>query len=452
MCAAFALFSLPRASTAAPPFSPVTLVVFGDSLTDEYAPYGYGVAARNWVENLAANRSTQVSFGPYSPTPWDAVRNTGYAFNFATSGATATDLPGQVNTLLAYPQAVAGADAVVILVGANDISVAARNGLFLGGIDQKLQAATDQVIAATANAVATLRTVRPGLPIVLVSTPDVSQTPLVQFLAFGNTQLLSSVAAATVSLNARQASLAAAAGLAFVDGESLQYAALVNPDIIAGLSIDGFSAGTSPEDAFVPDGFHPNTALQALLANAIIEQLDRFYPRAITPLTDPEIVQYAVSLTPLPAVRVDPAKPRYRLYDPASRTHFSTTSLAEYADLAANGGWFAEGAGYTLPTAGYTIDGVPAVPLFRLYVRPTGGHLWTPNPDEYNTLRANTATFVDEGVDGYIFPSPVTSSQPLFRLYLATIRGHLWTTDANEYAVLPSVGWVQEGVTGYVLP
>ena len=42
---------------------------------------------------------------------------------------------------------------------------------------------------------------------------------------------------------------------------------------------------------------------------------------------------------------------------------------------------------------------------------------------------------------------------PLYRLRFGSglPRQH-WTTDLNEYNTLPTRGWVQEGIVGYILP
>jgi hypothetical protein len=46
----------------------------------------------------------------------------------------------------------------------------------------------------------------------------------------------------------------------------------------------------------------------------------------------------------------------------------------------------------------------------------------------------------------------VTGSVPLYRLYHTGVQVHHWTTDGGENAYLQSVGWVGEGIAGYVLP
>src|SRR5436189_293509 len=71
--------------------------VLGDSYSDEYQFYGPDRStARNWVEQLA--QDSNVSFGAFSATDPAGPRNAGFEYNFATSGATSTDMmtSGQV--------------------------------------------------------------------------------------------------------------------------------------------------------------------------------------------------------------------------------------------------------------------------------------------------------------------------------------------------------------------
>jgi hypothetical protein len=72
----------------------------GDSLTDEYLAGATGdraalnLAAKSWVEILAQTRSTDFNFGAYKSDPkntWGGSRDTGYEYNYAKSGAVASD-------------------------------------------------------------------------------------------------------------------------------------------------------------------------------------------------------------------------------------------------------------------------------------------------------------------------------------------------------------------------
>ena len=142
---------------------------------------------------------------------------------------------------------------------------------------------------------------------------------------------------------------------------------------------------------------------------------------------------------------------RYRLYHDGTKEHLYTTDANEYSVLATRG-WLAEGAIYQLYPGAGSLNGVVAVPFYRLYNRVSLQHHWTTDANEYNVL--GQGDWTKEGVDGYILPSNATGSIPVYRLYLNAFGGlHLWTTDLNEKNVLStSRGWVFEGVAGYVMP
>lgn len=78
----------------------INMGMAGDSLTDEYlasAPgdqSGLNLAAKSWVQILAQTRSANFNFGAYKPDPlnnWGGTRDTGYEYNYAKSGAVASN-------------------------------------------------------------------------------------------------------------------------------------------------------------------------------------------------------------------------------------------------------------------------------------------------------------------------------------------------------------------------
>jgi uncharacterized protein (DUF1800 family) len=142
---------------------------------------------------------------------------------------------------------------------------------------------------------------------------------------------------------------------------------------------------------------------------------------------------------------------RYRLYSDVTKEHLYTTDTNEYSVLATRG-WVAEGPIYKLYQGAGSLNGVAAVPFYRLYNQISYQHHWTTDANEYNVL--GQGDWIREGIDGYILPSSVSGSMPVYRLYLNAFGGlHLWTTDLNEKNTLTtSRGWVDEGVAGYVVP
>jgi hypothetical protein len=94
----------------------------GDSLTDEYLAGANGdraalnLAAKSWVEILAQTRGADFNFGAYKSDPnnnWGGSRDTGYEYNYAKSGAVASDatrmlIGTNVNSPLKFPITASG--------------------------------------------------------------------------------------------------------------------------------------------------------------------------------------------------------------------------------------------------------------------------------------------------------------------------------------------------------
>jgi hypothetical protein len=148
---------------------------------------------------------------------------------------------------------------------------------------------------------------------------------------------------------------------------------------------------------------------------------------------------------------------RYRVYNPDTLEHLYTTSAFEYAYLSNQVdpsccGWKPEGPIYMVFSAPVSYGGVAVVPYYRLYNPYSYQHHWTTDEVEYAFLP--TYGWKQEGLDGYVLPAQASGSIPLYRLYLNAAGGlHLWTTDSNEVSYLTTnAGWVYEGVSGYVIP
>ena len=140
---------------------------------------------------------------------------------------------------------------------------------------------------------------------------------------------------------------------------------------------------------------------------------------------------------------------RYRLYNPNNFHHHYTTDANEYNALETLG-WIQEGAGCYLYEEIVTIDSVDAVPYYRLYNPNSFEHHWTTDANEYRVL--STIGWTQEGADGFVFASQVSSSEPLYRLYNPNDGLHHWTMDTNERDVLIGRGFIDEGIACYVFP
>jgi Repeat of unknown function (DUF5648)/Regulator of chromosome condensation (RCC1) repeat len=167
-----------------------------------------------------------------------------------------------------------------------------------------------------------------------------------------------------------------------------------------------------------------------------------------------------LSLSPViePAAAVN----RYRLSVTPTQGHLFTTDSNEYDALTqpVNGTYIAEGIDHKVYKEAVIKDGQSTVPYYRLYLKGIRQHFWTTDANEYNTLRPQTSSIGDEGIDGYLFlKAGVAGTVPLYRMVLNGTAIHHWTTDANEFRFLIANGWLAEGgvgnpngVTGYVEP
>jgi Zn-dependent metalloprotease len=152
--------------------------------------------------------------------------------------------------------------------------------------------------------------------------------------------------------------------------------------------------------------------------------------------------------------RSGPATPtlvnRYRLYSDITKEHHYTTDLNEYNTLG-TWGWVQEGVAHQVYLTNDPVFGQVPVPLYRLYHEGIQQHHWTTDANENAVLPSYGWT--QEGIDGYILASEVSGvTTPLYRLAYAFLPLHLWTTDLNEYTVLATMGWIQEGIAGHVVP
>lgn len=309
------------------------------------------VAAWNWVQTLAAARSADIDFGIYKPSPlnnWGGSRDTGYEYNWAKSGAVAADqtrmnvigfgslpvtvfgsdyLSTQITGLAS--QITAGQiDTVFVGAGANDFyfrtnwldGAGNATPIELGSLNlpQMTTEITNGILYAVDAALAA------GNVQVLVARVHVRDE------AFTDARSLAITAAAeNVNINlvaAVATRQALGKSIAMVDlwewgtdpldphkrnpdgsltiGDLIITNTAASADIADGDMATAGTPGTSttlcnslgycatpmhPTHFTSEDGLHPNTAIQALLANEVIQALNTHFSAGIAPLTDAEI-------------------------------------------------------------------------------------------------------------------------------------------------------------------
>ncbi|HFI0394172.1 TPA: excalibur calcium-binding domain-containing protein [Streptococcus suis] len=131
--------------------------------------------------------------------------------------------------------------------------------------------------------------------------------------------------------------------------------------------------------------------------------------------------------------------PIYRLYNRQNGEHLYTTDANEKDVLYNQHGWGYEGIGWNAPDTG--------TPVYRLYNAGLQNHLYTSDTNEVAVLTAKHGWTSDNNGQPVFYSG---GTVPIYRVYNFKLRGlHHWTTDLNEYNVLPSHGWSQEGVKFY---
>jgi lysophospholipase L1-like esterase len=294
--------ALPHRTATATAAAAVTIGALGDSYTDEYRFYPPDRSqARNWVEILAATR--RVSFGAFGTASRGEPRNQGFAFNWARSDATSSNMIANQVPGLAAQVAQGQVGYVSIFIGGNDFLFFLRdvqNGTLPSGQALSVLAQVEAQAAANfTTAVKALLAASPTVRLVVFTVPDVSELPVVQILATTPTEQ-AVVAAAGQAIGEYNATIqAVAAGdsrIALIDlaGQSAELAQLAGGSVPFGnTTINLTTPGDDYHHFFLADGIHVGTVGQGLIANDVVTAIDTSFQGKIAPLTPQQIVNFA---------------------------------------------------------------------------------------------------------------------------------------------------------------
>ena len=143
-----------------------------------------------------------------------------------------------------------------------------------------------------AQAVQSIEMNTPNFPIVLITTPNVAFTP--DAISLNNTLnnlipsmpniLLNTLNSTASAITKSLTQLTTNPNVHLIDLDNLFSNFVANP-VFDGVYIDPNVGGPYFNDLFVGDDFHPGTIGQAILANAIVGEIDQIFPGAITPLS-----------------------------------------------------------------------------------------------------------------------------------------------------------------------
>jgi lysophospholipase L1-like esterase len=289
------------------PAPAASLGVMGDSLSDEYEEESYGSYAENWVEQLELHAG--IDLGPTASEAgepggsWGEPRRSGYEYNWARSGASSeTLLSGGQHTGLAAGVVSEGIEYAVLAIGANDFhpTGAAYSNIYNGSWSSAtIQSYVDQRLA---NIEAALDVVLPtGVKLVLVNAPDYGIAPAV-WSYYSDPVKRQQVADVIAQMNAGILQIAQRRRLVMVDMAGAVVAIFgehASPNTtlsIGNVSIDlqqsDTSGGGNPTAGFVHDGVHPNTTLQGIIANAVMEALNIAYGADLTLFSEAQILAH----------------------------------------------------------------------------------------------------------------------------------------------------------------
>lgn len=289
--------------------SPLRLGIIGDSGADEYQGTDnrggtYHPVTLNWVEQLVKNRGVNTGGWGNYPEP----RRTGFAYNWARSGATAASLIAQgQHTGLAAQAAAGQIDVVLIAIGSNDFAPYRSDGyepIYNGTINgTALTIKLNALVSSVTTAVDTIQRAR-ALPVFLMTIPNWNGTPLIlSDPRFDDPIKRQRVADAISAANAGLITMAYARGIQIIDTQAVYnqlVSRLVNGQLmVGGVAIQMFSSGDEPHNGLLGDHIHGGTVLEAMFANRLIEAFNSARPSSLAPLSDTEmLINAGLGLTP----------------------------------------------------------------------------------------------------------------------------------------------------------
>ena len=143
--------------------------------------------------------------------------------------------------------------------------------------------------------------------------------------------------------------------------------------------------------------------------------------------------------------------PVYRFFNNRAGGHFYTIDEAEKNTVIQNYNWFRyEGIGFgasTVPQPG-------TLPVYRFFNNNAGGHFYTINEAEKNTVIQSYNWFRYEGIGFYASPVQQPGTYPVYRFFNNNAGGHFYTmNEAEKNTVIQNYNWFRyEGIGFYAYP
>jgi lysophospholipase L1-like esterase len=287
---------------------PLRILTIGDSLTEEYTfeALVFSANSKNWVELMAQHHPTELTFGTYKSSyfGYADLRNAGYRLNYGIPGNTTVDWVRIIGT-----SGKLGTDAKTRSNLETDLGQCDVAVIFLGGNDLKDRydevfnntepaGYLDAIVSNLARIHDWVRAKKPALKIVIATSPDIGATLNVSS-TYNDPARQARTRRKIAAMNDAIRTMAVTKGAKIASVDKLT-------DLIFDLvpfHLNGtplIATSTSSTNAsnyvFCKDGFHPNTAGQALIANEIMLAITQATGRNLTTFPNREILTAILGL------------------------------------------------------------------------------------------------------------------------------------------------------------
>jgi lysophospholipase L1-like esterase len=304
--------------------TPLRVLAIGDSMTEEYA-FELTFSAPdsdpanpnmdNWPDILTNHRGAWITLGSYRSGffSWTDLRDGGYENNFGVPGFTTTDWVGVCQstyqdyfssdpiirlrppTKAALIAQLSAVDAAIIFLGGNDLK-SNYTGIYQ---DPTPPALLTQIVTNLATIHDFVRSHAAALPIIIATVPDIGATPSVSGKYTDPAKRLQArtrIAAMNASVSAM--AVARGATVARIDSLTDRVFDQVPLQLNGTAFIYPPSPGNAPRPIFCKDGFHPSTMSQSLIADILVDALNRATAGAIPRFPNREILASILGLNP----------------------------------------------------------------------------------------------------------------------------------------------------------
>jgi lysophospholipase L1-like esterase len=293
------------------PLSGQSIGAYGDSMTMQYSLWvplatanGYTLFSNNtqfnWVDQLV---KSGYNFGPIAPFPVPIFNGRTYnTYDAGVVGAKSGDVDGTEVGLLQPSIPASGLHVIADIIGANDFNSTVTTTIYNDAANKSYNPQTDPTTVAYVqsvynNIVAGITDTLaeyPNQKMILATIPDPSLTPS-EKASYPIAAQHAAITEVIQSLNAQIISLAASHHFPVVDLFGIGNLA---PSLTSLGGVTMLNAGgTSGNDLYLSDGFHPGTVMQGIIANAVLQADHVAYGDSVTPISEQQSATWA-GLTP----------------------------------------------------------------------------------------------------------------------------------------------------------